>query len=160
MSGLSDNTAYTWEVRAENGVDFGPAASIYQAVAGPGGNRRGEPDNIGDDEGEPDTPMAKPVAIAADEPGALAVLAAANPFNAGTTLRLHLPEAAPVTLTLHNVTGQVVTTLADHVHLPAGVHVLEWDGRDRRGRPAASGLYLYRLTADTEVLVGKLALVR
>ena len=101
MSGLSDYTAYTWEVRGENGVDFGPAASIYQAVAPPGGNRRGEPDNIGDDEGEPDTPMAKPVAIAADEPGALAVLAAPNPFNAGTTLRLHLPEAAPVTMTLH-----------------------------------------------------------
>ena len=29
--------------------------------------------------------------------------------------------------------------------LDAGLHSREWDGRDDRGRPAASGLYLYRL---------------
>ena len=159
-TGLTNGTQYTFEVRAENGVGFGSAASVYQPPLGPGGNRRGEPDNIGDDEGEPDTPMAKPVAVAVDEPDAPTVLAAPNPFNAGTTLRLHLPEAGPVTLTLHNVAGQVVKTLADHVPLPAGVHVLEWDGRDQRGHPVASGLYLYRLLAGHQVHVGKIALVR
>ncbi len=160
VSGLSDNTAYTWEVRAENGLGFGSAASVYQPPLGPGGNRRGEPDNIGDDEGEPDTPMAKPVAVGLDRPDAPTVLAAPNPFNAGTTLRLHLPQAGPVTLTVYNTAGQVVKTLADHVPLPAGGHVLEWDGRDQRGHPVAAGLYLYRLLAGHRVRVGKLALIR
>ena len=142
------------------GLGFGSAASVYQPPLGPGGNRRGEPDNIGDDEGEPDTPMAKPVAVGLDRPDAPTVLAAPNPFNAGTTLRLHLPQAGPVTLTVYNTAGQVVKTLADHVPLPAGVHVLEWDGRDQRGHPVASGLYLYRLLAGHRVRVGKLALIR
>ena len=160
VSGLSDNTAYTWEVRAENGVGFGSAASIYQPVAGPGGNRRGEPDNIGDDEGEPDTPMAKPVAAGLDRPDAPTVLAAPNPFNAGTTLRVHLPQAGPVTLTVYNTAGQVVARLEREVWLAAGTHVREWHGTDERGRPAASGLYLYQLIASGQVRVGKLALIR
>jgi hypothetical protein len=29
--------------------------------------------------------------------------------------------------------------------LEPGVHRIEWDGRDRRGRPVASGVYFYRL---------------
>ncbi len=75
-----------------------PAASIYQPPAGPGGNvgqgPDSEGDNLGDNEGEPDTPMedesddtatAKPVAfLDSDDPDFPTVLAAPNPFNSST----------------------------------------------------------------------------
>ena len=168
VTGLGDFTAYTWEVRAENDVGFGPAASILQPPLGPGGNAGdAEDDNLGDNEGEPDTPMedesgpsAKPVAGGLAGPAALHVTTAPNPFNSSTTLFLHLPTAGPVTLTVYNTAGQVVARLVPGVWLDAGPHVREWDGRDDHGRAAASGLYLYRLIAAEGVRVGKIALIR
>ena len=46
--------------------------------------------------------------------------------------------------------------------LTAGLHERAWSGTDEagRGRPVASGLYLYRLVAGDQVRVGKLALIR
>ena len=167
VSGLGDFTQYTWEVRAKNDIGYGPSASVVTSPRGPGGpagQGGGEPDNEGDNEGEPDTPMedggpsAKPVALG-DGGGELAVTTAPNPFNDTTTLRLQLPEAARVLLTLHNLAGQVVAVLVD-AELAAGTHVREWDGRDDRGRASASGLYLYRLLAGQRILTGKLALIR
>ena len=152
---------------------FGPAASIYQPPAGPGGNvgqvPDSEGDNLGDSEGEPDTPMedesddtvtAKPVAGGLAGPAALHVTTAPNPFNSSTTLFLHLPTAGPVTLTVYNMAGQVAAELARGEVLEAGRHARDWHGTDEHGRPAASGLYLYRLIAGGQARVGKIALVR
>ena len=58
------------------------------------------------------------------------------------TLRFQLPEAGPATLTVHNVTGQVVAVLVGGEVLDAGFHERVWQGTEGRGRPAASGLYL------------------
>ena len=170
VTGLGDFTSYTWEVRAENEVGFGPAASIFQERLGPRGTAGdAEDDNLGDNEGEPDTPMddesddtatAKPVAGGLAGPAALHVTTAPNPFNSSTTLHFQLPEASPVTLTVYNVAGQVVAELARGEVLEAGLHEREWYGTDDHGRAAASGLYLYRLIAAEGVRVGKLALIR
>ena len=65
-----------------------------------------------------------------DGDGELAVATAPNPFNDTTTLRLQLPEAGRVVLTLHNLAGQVVAVLVD-ADLAAGTHVREM-GRARR----------------------------
>ena len=168
VTGLGDFTSYTWEVRAENEVGFGPAASIFRPRLGPSGNAGdAEDDNLGDNEGEPDTPMepdpgpsAKLVAAAFDGSEALEARPAPNPFNPSTTLHFQLPEAAPVTLTVYNVAGQVVAELARGEVLEAGLHAREWHGTDEQGRTLASGLYLYRLIAGGQVRVGKLALIR
>ena len=158
VSGLKDNTAYTWEVRAKNGVGYGSAASIYQPPLGPGGNVGPEGDNTGDDEGQPG-PSAKPVAAAAG-PDSLAVTTAPNPFNASITLSLDLPQEGPVTLTVYNTAGQVVARLLRGDVLAPGRHVRQWHGAADTGRTVASGLYLYRLIAGGQVRVGKIALVR
>ena len=44
--------------------------------------------------------------------------------------------------------------------LQVGTHAREWVGLDDNGRPAASGLYLFRLIAGGEIRVGKIALIR
>lgn len=77
-------------------------------------------------------------------PKRLELAAAPNPARSRVALRLALPQDGLVRLTVHDVTGRVVRTLADS-RLKAGVHVLSWDRRDDEGRSVASGIYVYRL---------------
>jgi hypothetical protein len=75
-----------------------------------------------------------------------------NPFNGGTRIRFGLPRPARVTLQVHDARGARVAVLLDHAPLPAGYHAMLWDGRASSGRPAASGVYFYRLvTGDTQI---------
>jgi hypothetical protein len=82
-----------------------------------------------------------------------------NPFNPHTTLRLTLPEAGPVRVTVHDVTGRLVDVLVDGER-PAGEHAFDWDGTDVHGRDVASGVYFVRLASRGEVLSRKIVLER
>jgi hypothetical protein len=70
-----------------------------------------------------------------------------NPFNSSTNIEFDLPYRTQVQLVVYNVLGREVMKLVDR-ELPAGSHRVEWDGTDFRGKPLASGIYFYRLTAD------------
>lgn len=84
---------------------------------------------------------------------------APNPFNPTTVIRFALPEASDVQLAVYNVSGQLVRTLVN-TSVDAGVHEVVWDGADRSGRPAASGLYIYRLVAGDHTFVRRMVLLR
>jgi enediyne biosynthesis protein E4 len=70
-----------------------------------------------------------------------------NPFNNSTVIRFALPTTADLDLSIFNLTGQQVATLADGIRA-AGTYTLHWDGRDDDDQPLASGVYLYRLRTD------------
>ena len=75
-----------------------------------------------------------------------------NPFNPATTISFSVgagqfPSGARVRLEIFDILGQRIETLVSEL-LPPGTHAVEWNGRDDAGRPAASGLYIYRLKAD------------
>ena len=82
-----------------------------------------------------------------------------NPFNSGTVIRFDLPATSLVELSLYNLAGQKVTTLAQGMR-PAGTYALHWDGNDNSGRNLASGLYLYRLQVGNQIFTRKLSLLR
>lgn len=82
-----------------------------------------------------------------------------NPFNPETTIRFDLPRSEEIELTVYNLTGQKVATLA-HGLREAGTYTLRWDGRDDDGRELASGAYLYRLAAGDGIETRKLLLLR
>ena len=77
----------------------------------------------------------------------LALRAAPNPFNPTVRLAVDLPRDGAVRLEIRDLRGRLVRVLADAVQ-PAGLRSWRWDGRDREGRPAPSGLYLARLLVD------------
>ena len=118
---------------------------VTSPVPGPGGNAG---------------PKLTVAGLASVPDTVLAAIPAPNPFNPSTTLHFQVPEAAPVWLTIHNTSGQVVSTLLHGAELQAGIHARVWDAHDDRGRPAASGLYLYRLSAGRRIFVGKVVLLR
>ena len=82
-----------------------------------------------------------------------------NPFNASTTINFQLPLASRVELTVYSISGQRVRTLINGT-LPAGHHRLQWDGRNERGEPVASGAYLYQLSAGDFVASRQLVLLK
>ncbi len=83
-----------------------------------------------------------------------------NPFNPRTTITYHLNVASRPTLTIHDLAGRRVRTLAAGEPRPAGSHTATWDGCDGSGRPQPSGTYVCRLQAGTETHVRRLSLVR
>jgi hypothetical protein len=83
-----------------------------------------------------------------------------NPFNPVTKVAFTVPEGAGrVTLTVHNVSGQVVRTLIDE-ELPAGPALAVWDGADDSGQDLASGIYFAMLAADEENAFRKMTLLK
>ncbi len=77
-----------------------------------------------------------------------------NPFNAQTAIRFSLRDDCHVTLDIFNMLGQKVATIVDE-NMPAGHHTAKWNVDN-----AASGMYLYRLTAGNFVDTRKLVLMK
>jgi hypothetical protein len=77
-----------------------------------------------------------------------------NPFSAVTSFTFKLPETREVKLTVHDMLGREVAVVKQGM-LDRGVHsVVLHAGR------LSAGMYLYRLQAGTEVLQGRMVLVR
>ena len=75
-----------------------------------------------------------------------------NPFNPETWIPYQLAKPAEVTLTIYNMRGVVVRTIALG-HQAAGVYTsrsraIHWDGRNMFGEKVATGLYFYTLKTD------------
>ncbi len=71
-----------------------------------------------------------------------------NPFNPSTTIEYHLPAQSRVTIKILSLLGQEVKTVVDGIE-NAGVHQSQWDGRNNSGVDAASGVYFYRIEANS-----------
>jgi len=70
-----------------------------------------------------------------------------NPFNPSTNVSFSLPTAGQVELSVYNVLGQKVATIANG-QFTAGTHEVTWNGTDDSGSSVGSGIYFYRLTSD------------
>jgi hypothetical protein len=82
-----------------------------------------------------------------------------NPFNPYTAVAFFIARRSPVELSVYDVMGRVVRRLANG-EMPAGHHILNWDGRDESGRPVATGVYVYRLEAGGFEQTRKMVLLR
>jgi hypothetical protein len=85
--------------------------------------------------GDEEKPYELPFHLAQNRP---------NPFREATSIAWALPGPQNVTLSLYDVRGALVRLLASGT-CDAGRHEVVWDGRDGRGREAASGIYFYSL---------------
>ena len=84
---------------------------------------------------------------------------APNPFRRETFIKYQVSNAAPVSIFLYNVAGQLVKRLNQGLKQP-GWHQARWDGTDERGRKLSAGVYLYRIFIGGRQFGGKAQLVR
>ena len=86
--------------------------------------------------------------------------AAPNPSSVSIAFQLELaPAAGAVEINLFDVEGRKVRHLASE---PAGTSIFTvlWDGRDERGRPVGSGLYLYSARQGLQERSGRVVMLR
>lgn len=72
-----------------------------------------------------------------------------NPFNPRTVIQYQLPVASQVTVTIYNALGQEIRKLVDSEHRDAGTYKVIWDGKNQHGELVGSGVYFYRLDAQS-----------
>lgn len=82
-----------------------------------------------------------------------------NPFTSTTSMSFALPKAGQVDLSVFDVSGRRVATIANGT-MEAGTHSITWDGKDASGRSVATGVYLARLESAGEVVTQELVRVK
>lgn len=82
-----------------------------------------------------------------------------NPFRASTEIRFSLAKEEPIELDIYDLAGRIVKRVASQ-RLPAGSHVLSWDGALEDGRRASAGIYLFRLKTPTRSESGRMVFLR
>ena len=82
-----------------------------------------------------------------------------NPFNPATKISYALPQTSQVQLKIYNLRGELVKTLHDGEQA-AGYHFIEWDGTNNDGVKVATGMYLYKLTANNFVETKKMVFAK
>jgi hypothetical protein len=77
-----------------------------------------------------------------------------NPFNPITTIKFSIPKESNVNISIYNVLGELVTTLANGQMKP-GYYEYQFNATN-----LASGVYIYRIKADDFVETKKMVLMK
>jgi hypothetical protein len=107
----------------------------------------------------------KPTAVEEEEEGSIApkdfelYQSYPNPFNNQTIIKYDLLKPCQVTLTIYNILGQKVKTLVEGSQV-AGSKVVNWDGKDEKGKDLASGIYFYQLKAGEVTQTKRMVLLK
>ncbi len=82
-----------------------------------------------------------------------------NPFNPETTIRYSLPENGQVTVQIFDLNGKHVKTLVNRF-CEAGSYTINWNGKNESGLAAASGVYIYKISAGKYKAGKKMVLLK
>jgi len=82
-----------------------------------------------------------------------------NPFNSETVIYYTISKPTKISLTIYNITGQLIKTFRD-IESRSGSVMVTWNGKDNLNREVPSGIYLYRLQSDLFSDVTKMILIR
>ncbi|MEE9555320.1 MAG: T9SS type A sorting domain-containing protein [candidate division Zixibacteria bacterium] len=87
---------------------------------------------------DPDTPVPFTYSLSQNYP---------NPFNANTQISFSIAEPGYTVMEIYDVLGRKITTLLSE-SMPAGNHVVLWNGTNLAGSQVAGGVYFYVIKAN------------
>jgi hypothetical protein len=100
------------------------------------------------------------LAVESENPESFALLKNyPNPFNPATTIEFTITKPGPINLSIFNITGQKVAELVSG-SVTAGKHSVVWNGRDSKGAPLSTGIYISRLETKNNVISQRMMLVK
>ena len=70
-----------------------------------------------------------------------------NPFNPTTTISFSIPIESIVDVSVFNIKGQKVKTVANDL-FEKGIYSILWSGDDDNGKLVSSGVYIYKLNVN------------
>jgi len=82
-----------------------------------------------------------------------------NPFNPLTNIEFEMISAQPIKLTIYDITGKKVKTIANDVY-SVGRHKVQWDATNESGHRVTSGVYIYFLQTERSVKSRKMILLK
>jgi hypothetical protein len=82
-----------------------------------------------------------------------------NPFWNNTRITYNLARPGPVSIKVYNTAGQLIRVLSDGFQA-AGRHSEAWNGRDRRNKAVANGVYICHLVTGKKLSQCRIILVK
>ncbi len=82
-----------------------------------------------------------------------------NPFNPQTTIEFILPYQQSIRLDIYNIKGQKINTLYEGIAM-SGRNSYIWNSSYTSSREIKSGVYLYQLMTEQEVITRKMILLK
>ena len=82
-----------------------------------------------------------------------------NPFNQSTKIEFSLWSSGLVTVSIYDIMGRKVKTLASE-HLSSGYKYVLWDGKNDSGKDVASGVYFYQMKVGDFTETKRLVLLK
>ena len=82
-----------------------------------------------------------------------------NPFNPKTNIRIDLIKKTNITLDIFDISGQHIINLRNGL-CDAGIHEIEWDGKNTDGMTLPTGIYFYTLSFENRKLSHKMVLLK
>jgi len=82
-----------------------------------------------------------------------------NPFNSTTNIKYTIQELGELTFSIYNTLGELILSQKLNNKQP-GVYNLNWNGKDIKGNPVSSGIYIYELVSRERKLTKKMILLQ
>jgi hypothetical protein len=80
-----------------------------------------------------------------------------NPFNPETVIQFTLSQPGNYTVSVYDIMGRLMKEIR-MTSAVSGLQSVRWNGDDMMQRKVASGIYLYKISAGTMILSGKMVL--
>ena len=84
---------------------------------------------------------------------------APNPMNRTTSIEFYLKTGQKTSLSVYDVSGQLVRNLVDHF-VESGIHEITWNGLDNNGISVANGVYFVKFVAGEHTSASKLLVLK
>lgn len=114
--------------------------------------------------GSTGTPTNQPSATvgvrktAVGEVGRMSLASTPNPFHKTTNVTYRIPNAANVKLGVYNMQGKLVKNLVNEHQ--SGQKQVKWDGTNSRNQLVADGMYLFRLSAGSQIMTKRIVMMK
>jgi hypothetical protein len=82
-----------------------------------------------------------------------------NPFNPNTTIRFNVSTPQEIHLDIIDLNGKIINTLIRSRKIEAGVHEIQWNGKNKNGKEIPSGIYFSRLANNSNIITKKMILL-
>ncbi len=82
-----------------------------------------------------------------------------NPFNPSTTITYQIPKTANVKVRIYDINGQLIKELLSET-LAEGEYHLTWNGTNDKNLSVGSGVYIYTVSSDAQIISKQMILIK